>query len=108
METTETMNLESALRVLADPIWTDGEIHDFCGCLVPSDCMPPYGEEPTKKNIASDFLEWEMNVTHYSRKWKERGKSVIITLGRGEAFGAAEKVEFVASFDVTVSAEQTT
>jgi hypothetical protein len=79
------MDLNYALRILAENIWNKGETQEFAsGCLIPSD----YVENPKTYNIASDVLA-KLGYTHFERLWNIKGKTVLLKFYSGDAFGAA-------------------
>lgn len=79
------MDLNSALLIIANTIWGNGETEFIAqGCLLPS-C---YTNKINDYVLASDFLADNMNYTHYSRKWDKKGKSVILEFYCAEGFGA--------------------
>lgn len=85
------MNLEEALNVVVEYIWSGGEIYDGDGCLIPNIFVleEPRSEEVQKFFDASDVLYDTYGATHFSRFWNEKGRSVVIELYKGNAFGAA-------------------
>jgi hypothetical protein len=85
------VNLEEALDVVVEHIWSNGEIYDGDGCLIPNAYLlnKQYSEEAQKFFDASDVLYNTYGATHFSRFWNEKGRSVVIELYKGNVFGAA-------------------
>ena len=78
------MNVNEALHIIANGIWKHGEIYNGEGCLCPSGIVA----RVTDYHRASDILIDKLNVTHYSRMWNKRGKTVKLRWYRAEEFGA--------------------
>ncbi len=85
------MNLEEALDVVVEHIWSNGEIYEGDGCLIPNAYVlgKERSEEAQKFFDASDVLYDTYGATHFSRFWNEKGRSVVIELYKGDSFGAA-------------------
>jgi uncharacterized protein YozE (UPF0346 family) len=79
------VNLEEALKKIAENIWNKGESESIGeSCLVPSD----FSDNKSEYNLISDFLEKNYDYTHFDRKWSEKGKSVLLNFYSCEEFGA--------------------
>jgi hypothetical protein len=77
------MEINKALNVLADYIWTKGP--DKVLCIVPS-------EYAGRDNPVSDAVCDAFNATHYKLSWEEKGKKVKIKFYSADAFGAARNL----------------
>lgn len=93
------MNVDDALRIIADNIWTNGEIKGGDGCLIPVGYQ--FGQL-SDFNRASTVLYEEYKATHYSRTWVEKGTIVQIDLYKADAFGAAIDQEYITPFYMQV------
>lgn len=86
--------MEQALKELASHIWDKG--------------VTPLGTELliVKKDFSEDDLEIESIIGEecisYSLDWKERGKSVWVTLYKNEAYGAAARVRTIGTYLVEI------
>jgi len=74
--------LEEAIVGIANVAWETGA-NGSTFCLTPS-----YFAGPNESSLQDDVVINELNVTHFTLAWEDRGETVKITFYEADAFGA--------------------
>lgn len=86
--------VSEALKYFANLIWAIGNSkREGQQCLIPV----AYDdiEAITEYCIASETVYQNLHATHFDIHWKDKGKSVILRLYRGDSFGACLDLQFI-------------